>query len=341
MGKGKVMLTERENFLEVINRGKPDRFANQYDALRNIPTPRLANNNNAAPGELNKVTAWGYTVSWAEGQPGQFPVHNADTIVMPDVEEWRETVKAPKSIWTAGEWEPFIEKVEAVDRKEFLVAAVDAPGTFELCHYLGEITNILMAFYESPDDLKDLIKYITEWRLNIAEGVCKYMKPDALFAHDDWGTDVSTFVSPEMFDEFFLDSYKELYGYYHDHGVNIVIHHSDSYAATLVPSMIEMGINVWQGCVEKNDIPSLISQYGDKISFMGGLDSTVIDTPNWSHEVCMREVEKMCNACGPLSYIPCQTAGFEDSTFPGVYEEVRKDISEYSKLYFAGRGLNQ
>ncbi len=30
-----------------------------------------------------------------------------------------------------------------------------------------------MAFYESPEDLKDLIKYITEWKLTIAEGICK------------------------------------------------------------------------------------------------------------------------------------------------------------------------
>lgn len=334
------MLTERENFLEVIRRGKPDRFANQYDALRIVPTPRMAYTNNPKKGEGSKVTSWGYTMSWTEDQPGMFPVHKPGTIVMPDIEEWKETVKAPKGTFSAAEWEPFIAMAEKIDRNEYLLAAVDAPGTFELCHNLGEITNVLMAFYESPDELKELIKYITEWRLQVAEGICTYMKPDALFAHDDWGTDVSTFVSPEMFDEFFLDSYKELYGYYHSHGVDLVIHHSDSYAATLVPSMIEMGIDVWQGAVSNNDIPAILEQYGGQISIMGGLNSTIIDVPDWSHEVCYDAVKKVCDACGPLSFIPCQTSGVEWSTFPGVYEEVHNDIAEYSKIYFAEHGLD-
>ena len=329
------MLTERENLLEVIHRGKPERFANQYDAFEIVSTPIMENRNQAMPGEINKINDWGCTVSWEEGQPGAFPVHKPGTIVMPDVEEWRETVKAPKADYAKIDWEPFIAQAEAIDRKERFVTAIEAPGVFELCHYLGEITNILMAFYESPEDLKDLIKYITEWKLTIAEGICKYLKPDALLHHDDWGTDVSTFVSPEMFEEFFLPSYKELYGYYHDHGVDLVVHHSDSYAATLVPYMIDMGVNIWQGVMRVNDIPALIEKCGDKISFMGGLDSTVVDVPNWTPELIRSEVEKTCEQNGPLSFIPCATQGMAISTFPGVYDTIHDEIDRYSKIYFA------
>ncbi len=76
-------------------------------------------------------------------------------------------------------------------------------------------------------------------------------------------------MSPAMFDEFLLEPYKEIYGYYHSHGVELVIHHSDSYAATLVPSMIEMGIDVWQGCMETNNLPELIRKYGGKDQLHG------------------------------------------------------------------------
>lgn len=100
------------------------------------------------------------------------------------------------------------------------------------------------------------IEYLTEWELELAEGICSNLHPDALFHHDDWGGLDSTFMSPAMFDEFLLEPYKEIYGYYHSHGVELVIHHSDSYAATLVPSMIEMGIDVWQGCMETNNLPN-------------------------------------------------------------------------------------
>ena len=48
-----------------------------------------------------------------------------------------------------------------------------------------------------------------------------------------------------------MDTYKEIYKYWHDHGVEMIVHHSDSYAATLVPYMIEMGIDIWQGALRQ------------------------------------------------------------------------------------------
>ena len=50
-----------------------------------------------------------------------------------------------------------------------------------------------------------------------------------------------------MFEEFLLPAYKDIYGCYKENGVELIVHHSDSYAATLVPYMIEMGIDIWQG----------------------------------------------------------------------------------------------
>ena len=328
------MLTERENLEEVIKRGNPERFANQYDAFAFVRNPILKYRNQAKPGEIDKINDWGCTVSWPIGQPGAFPNHREDLIVMPDITHWKETVHAPKSIYPESEWEEFIEQAEKIDRKKQFVTAMELPGVFELTHYLGEITRILADFYEHPQEMKDLIKYITEWELNIAEGICTYIKPDAMFHHDDWGTNTSTFLAPDMFAEFFLDSYKQIYGYYHDHGVKYVVHHSDSYAETLVPYMIEMGINVWQGVMSTNDIPKMIDQYGDKITFMGGVDSTIVDVPDWSPEKIRAQVKKTCDENGPLSFIPCQTQGLNLSSYPEVYGEIGKAISEYSTEYF-------
>ena len=87
---------------------------------------------------------------------------------------------------------------------------------------------------------------------------------------------------------FIFEPYKEIYGYYHSHGVELVIHHSDSYAATLVPSMIEMGIDVWQGCMGTNNLPELIKKYGGKISFMGGIENRAVDFESWTDEIVMQ-----------------------------------------------------
>lgn len=76
-----------------------------------------------------------------------------------------------------------------------------------------------MAFYEEPEAMHELIDYITDWELEYAKQIVEYMKPDALFHHDDWGTQRSTFLSTEMFNEFYLEPYKKVYKFYHDNGV--------------------------------------------------------------------------------------------------------------------------
>lgn len=331
------MLTPRQNLLETIHGGNPDRFVKQFEFVKTLRCDPFAASNPAPKyGEHNVVNAWGVTRSYPIGTPGPFPVHDAAHIVCPDVTEWKERVKAPNLKFSDAEWEPAIAAYEAVDREQFFVAPFIAPGIFEQCHYLMEIQNTLINFYEEPDDMKDLIKYLTEWELQYADELCSHVHPDAMFHHDDWGSQISTFISPDMFEEFFLDAYKELYGYYKSHGVEIIVHHSDSYAATLVPYMIEMGIDIWQGVMTSNNIPELIEKYGGQITFMGGVDSAKVDYPEWTRADVKREVEMACRTfgAGKKYFIPCGSQGGAMSTFPGVYEAISEEIDEMSKIMF-------
>lgn len=329
------MLTKRQNLLETIHGGHPDRFVNQYEFLNIVMgTPHDIHNPMPKPGQMNVVNAWGVTFNWPEGLPGVFPNHAPDKIVVKDIENWRKYVKVPNVIYDAKEWEPIIAAAEAVDRKEQFVAPFVAPGLFEQCHHHMEIQNCLMAFYEYPDEMHELIDCFTEFELAYAAELCKYVKPDALFHHDDWGSQVSTFISPDMFREFFKPSYEKIYGYYKSHGVELIVHHCDSYAATLVPDMIDMGIDIWQGAMTTNNIPELIKQYGGKISFMGGIDSATIDYPGWTPEAVATQVDRACVECGKHYFIPCASQGLPMSTFPGVYEETTRQIDLASQKYF-------
>ena len=329
------MLTKRQNLLETIHGGHPDRFVNQYEAFGVVQgSPFGLRNPKPNYGDLNVVNAWGITRSWPKGTPGAFPVHDPAHIVIKDIEHWRDYVKVPRVVYDAQEWEPFIAKAEAIDRKEQFVTPFVAPGVFEQCHYLLEIQNCLMAFYEYPDEMHEIIDCITEFELDYAAEICKYLKPDALFHHDDWGSQRSPFLSPEMFREFYKPAYEKIYGYYKSHGVELIIHHSDSYAATLVPDMIDMGIDIWQGVMTTNNIPELIQKYGGKISFMGGIDSASVDYEGWTQDVVAREVDRACRECGKLYFIPNASQGLPVSTFPGVYDALSEEIDKASKRYF-------
>lgn len=326
------MLTAKQNMLEVIRGGNPDRIVNQYEAVYLMFHPFMFASPLLQKGQENVVNAWGVTNSFPEGTPGAFPVHTPDKIVVKDIEHWRDYVHAPSLKFSQDQWDQIKEQYDAVDGSKAFKAAFVAPGLFEQTHHLCEITRALMYYITNEDEMHDLLKYLTEWELELAEGICSNLHPDALFHHDDWGSLDSSFMSPAMFEDFLLEPYKEIYKYYHEHGVELVIHHSDSYGANLVPDMIEMGIDVWQGCMmETNDLPGLVKKYGGKISFMGGIENRAVDFEGWTDENCDAVVRHVCEACGNKYFIPCIAQGGPGSVYPGVYDSLVKSIDNLNK----------
>ena len=131
------MLTKKQNLLETIRGGHPDRFVNQFEAFKIVKnSPYFANNPAPARGELNIVDAWGVTQSFPEGTPGAFPVHTPEKIVIKDITHWRDYVKAPQVKYPEAAWEPYLEMVDQIDRNEYFVTPMVYPGIFERCHYL-------------------------------------------------------------------------------------------------------------------------------------------------------------------------------------------------------------
>lgn len=126
----------------------------------------------------------------------------------------------------------------------------------------------------------------------------------------------------------------KIYGYYKSHGVQVIAHHSDSYAATLVPDMIDMGIDIWQGVMTSNNVPELIRKYGGKISFMGDIDSAKVDYEGWTKEVVQAEVDRACARVRYALLHPERIAGSSDEHVPGVYEALSEAIDKCSKRYF-------
>ena len=300
------MLTKRQNLMETIRGGSPDRFVNQYEAFRLIQNPLGGHNPNPKYGEMNVKNAWGITRSWPKGTPGAFPVHTPEKVVIKDIRHWRDYVHAPSVKFSDAEWEPFIKQAEETDRRESFVMPFVAPGLFEQCHHLGEIQTTLINLYEEPEAMHELIDYLTDFELQLAEEICTHLKPNGLFHHDDWGSQTSTFMSPAMFEEFYLPGYKKIYGYYKSHGVELIVHHSDSYAATFVPYMI----------------------------VMGGIDSAKVDYEGWSRNVIAREVKRACDENGKYYFIPNASIGLPTSTYEGVYDVITQEIDKYSREVF-------
>lgn len=325
------MLTKRQNLMETIKGGKPDRFVNQYEFLDIILEAPLKIRPERGKTIKNE---WGITLAWPEDQIGSFPVHDEEQLAIQDITKWREVIQTPSVEYSDEQWAPAMEHANSVDREDKFVAVYFSYGTFEMTHFLLGMENALMNLYEEPDHMHELIAHLTDYEIRYAEQVIERLKPDALFHHDDWGSQIASLMSPRMFREFFLEPYKKAYGFWKDNGVELIVHHSDSYAANLVPSMIEMGIDIWQGVMTSNNTPELIKEYGGQLSFMGELDSGPLDHQDWDSKVITEHVGKACTTCGKQYFIPCLTQGMNVSSFRGVYEAATNAINQMSKKMF-------
>ncbi len=326
------MLTAKENMREVIKGGNPDRLVNQYEAMNLLVHPlSIFGKGFPTKGGPDIINDWGVTYSFPENVPGGFPVHTPDKIVIQDIENWRDYVKAPSLDFTDEQWAVCEQMYANADPRGFKAVMV-APGLFEHCHHLMSIGEALMAYYEYPDEMHELINYIADWEVELAKLVCDRLHPEMVFHHDDWGSEMSSFLSPEMFEEFFLEPYQRIYGYYKSHGVEFIVHHSDSYCANLMPTMIKMGIDVFQGCMKSNDNPKLISLYGGQMTMMGDIDNKFVDFEGWTPADCQKATLESIERClkDNKYYIPCITQGGPGSVYPGTYAEITKAIDQYN-----------
>lgn len=331
------MLTKRQNLLETIHGGNPDRYVNQYEFIQPMV---FCNPLAPAPNDIDadgrQKDDWG--VWWqVSGQPGRMPLHDAEHRVVTDITKWKDQVTPPTGLDNPGIWEPFAQQMDKIDGNETFRCAGVFPGIWERLHHLCEITTACMNLMIHPKESNELLDCIEEYEMNLAEAICKYVKPDALFHHDDWGTQESTFMSDDMFKEFILPRYQRVYGYYKDHGVELIVHHSDTWGESLVPHMIEMGIDIWQGALfDTQDIQKLVDNYGDKITIMGGIEDAHIDHEGWTQEEVDAEVDMVLDTVDrKTGFIPCLTHGLYMSLYDGVYDAISASIDRRSKIDFA------
>ncbi len=333
------MLTKRENFLETINGGSPDRYVDNFEYMTLVFDVISMNiMGMPEPGKPN-VSQWGVTSILEEGAPGPMPLTDDEHKVIKDITCWQDQVKSvPKLIYTPEEWQPFVDQANAVDRNETYVAPFLGNGIFEKLHYFMGMEDAMVNLYEEPEAMHDLIDFLVDFEIKQAEEIVKYLRPDAIFHHDDWGSQKNSFFAPEMFEEFFVEPYKKIYGFWKENGVEVVVHHNDAYSANLLPYFKTMHIDVWQGALIDNDIPQCIADY-DKhgVIIMGGLNNGIYDKPETTYEQVEDGVRELINSCpnqGKHYFIPGLTMGGGYSVYPDVYAMVSKAIAKLSEENF-------
>ena len=336
-------LSIKENFAETVkrDRGCPDRLVQQYEFFDMPLDPVLSHSRNLRE-ELFEhkelyVDGWGVTQSQPAGAGGAHPMYGDGLTIVTDITKWREQIKVFPDIAKipSSEWDTCRAQAKEIEAKGKHVGIWMATGLFERTHTLMGMTEALRAFYENPEEMHEMIDFFTEWELqSMDRNMEEFDNVTVLFHHDDWGTAINSFLDPETHRSFFVEPYKKIFSHFRELGGEYIVHHNDSWTANLVPIEIEIGADVWQGPIDANNIPELIDRYGADIVFMGGIDDSVVDMPNWDRKAVYDYTVSKIRQNGPNSYIPCLTRGLGASIYDGVYDVISEAIRDTSKEFF-------
>ena len=163
----------------------------------------------------------------------------------------------------------------------------------------------------------------------IRDSAYKYLKPDVIHMHDDWGTNKNLFFSPEIWREFIKPNEEKYVKRIHDHGM-LYIHHSCGNVDKIIPELAEIGIDALEPVMLCNDIEGSLKTCGDKITLMGGIDNQMIDQKGTDEDVIRAEVRRaMDTYVGKGRYIPYYIPTNKE-TF-GIYID---EVTKYGKDIF-------
>ena len=123
---------------------------------------------------------------------------------------------------------------------------------------------------------------------------------DAFFFGNDFGTQRDLIMSPRLFDQFVMPWFKTFTDLGHRHGKQVILHSCGS-IYRVIPRLIEAGIDCLhplQAQAFNMDAEYLAREFGDKITFLGGIDTQGI-LPHGTPQDVRDEVFRIRGILGP------------------------------------------
>jgi uroporphyrinogen decarboxylase len=141
---------------------------------------------------------------------------------------------------------------------------------FERAWSLRGMENLLVDFSENQSFVHELFRAICDFNLRVMRNLSRY-QIDGIYFGDDWGSQRSLLVSPEMWRKFIKPYLEEMYGQAHRQGYDVFIH-SCGQISSLLDDLIDIGLNVFNPFQpEVMDVEKLMMQYSHRLAFYGSL----------------------------------------------------------------------
>lgn len=239
----------------------------------------------------------------------------------------------PHMSWNANrvDWAGQLKAYEDAKRRGLFTFASFYTGFTRTCDMCGT-DNVLMGMADDPAWIGDMLMTRAQLCLRIAEEMMnRGFDFDAGWLWDDLGFKQRSFFSNDMYRELVMPAHKLICNAFKDRGKFMILH-SCGYITELAPLIIETGFDCLQPIEVKagNDILNLKRRYGDRLTFMGGIDVRAMADPDPSvieREIAMK-IPIMKQGGG---YIYHSDHSVPDNVSFQQYTRVRELVAEHGK----------
>ena len=117
-------------------------------------------------------------------------------------------------------------------------------SVFSILRDVRLISNALVDTLEEPEYVEEFLRRLYEFALPMIDELARNGADGAMIG-DDWGTQISPFISPASFEALFAPAYARLAAACHERGLDFVVH-SCGYVYPLVSIMVDAGVDGFQ-----------------------------------------------------------------------------------------------
>lgn len=141
---------------------------------------------------------------------------------------------------------------------------------FERLQFLRGTENVFIDLAYNTQEVRKLIAMVHDF---YCADVTSWAgsNVDAIFLMDDWGTNRSLLIDPEMWRAIFKPLYKDYCDIIHDAG-KFVFFHSDGHIEAIYGDLIEVGVNAINSQLFCMDLEGLARKYKGRVTFWGEID---------------------------------------------------------------------
>jgi len=144
-------------------------------------------------------------------------------------------------------------------------------GFFNAGQILRGFNRFIRDLYENPKFAESLLDKILQF--NIEEGVCLIKKgADIIVVGDDVGMQTGMLISPKLFKRYIKPRMKKLIDSLKIHGLIYFLFHSDGNIESIIPDLIEVGVDILNPVQPDCMNPSKVKEeYGYKLTLYGSI----------------------------------------------------------------------